>query len=46
MTKRLPEDDQEVWVSIKTGSVCLAMYHESDGICERSVFCLVSEFCK
>ena len=40
VTERLPKDEQEVWVSTKTGSVCLAMYHESYGICERSVFLL------
>lgn len=40
VTERLPKDEQEVWVSTKTGSVCLAMYHKSYGICERSVFLL------
>lgn len=40
LMERPPKDGQEVWVSTKMGGVYLATYHESYGVCERSVFLL------
>lgn len=40
LMERPPKDGQEVWLSTKMGGVYLATYHESYGVCERSVFLL------